>query len=300
MQKGHMRFEPNVNLAIVENGREFRTPIVEIKNINSFRFARAAIEYESQRQLGEWQADHDYVIGKRPNENRGWNAERGITEFQRGKEAAHDYRYFPDPDLAPVELARAEVDAIRAKMPELPVARRRRLVEQHKLAIGDAEILIDDRATADFFDAVVALGGPASIAAKQIVNTWIKWAGDRGVSLADLGVSAERVAELAKMTGDGTVSSSAAAQVAEAMLSSGESPRAIAERLGLLQVRDTAATEKWVEEAFSQNAQAVQDAMTNPKKAKAAAGFLRGQVMKLSGGKADPKLVGELIEKRLS
>jgi aspartyl-tRNA(Asn)/glutamyl-tRNA(Gln) amidotransferase subunit B len=300
MQKGHMRFEPNVNLVIEEGGCEFRTPIAEIKNINSFRFARQAIEYEAQRQFSQWQADRDYVLGKRPNENRGWNAERGITEYQRGKEAAHDYRYFPDPDLVPVELALSEVESIRAKMPEHPLARRRRLVAEHKVALADAEIIVDDRATADFFDRVVALGAPATTAAKQMVNTWIRWASDRGVPLEGLGVSAERVAELARMTGEGVVSSSAAAQVAEAMLSGDESPRAIAERLGLIQVRDSAATQKWVEDAFAQNAQAVQDAQTNPKKAKAAAGFLRGQVMKLSGGKADPKLVGELIEKRLN
>ena len=383
MQKGQMRFEPNVNVAITADGREFRTPIAEVKNINSFRFVRQAIEFEQQRQTAQWQADHGYVIGQRPNENRGWNAQRGVTEFQRGKEAAHDYRYFPDPDLLPIEVSAAMLDGLRAKLPEPPLVRRTRLVREYGLSPDDAELIVDDRPAADFFEQVLAAGAPPELAAKQFVNIWMKLAGDRapalvdssradparaapsreglpltrrpsgsphsgaasaasrrvkgkgavapngdqarcvnrdregadlnagpaaspfakgGPSRVDAGFTLDpaRIAELARITADGVISRTAAAQVAQAMLDDPQSPRTIAERLGLLQVRDTGATQAWVDQAFAENAQAVQDALANPKKAKAAAGFLRGQVMKISGGKADPRITGELIDRQLA
>lgn len=300
MQKGQMRFEPNVNMAIVEDSKEYRTPISEIKNLNSFRSVRSAIAYEAQRQVTAWQEDHDYVQGQRPNENRGWNDDRGVTEFQRGKEAAHDYRYFPDPDLMPVEVTEAMIGEIATSLTELPIARRSRFAQQFGLAVKDADTIVDDRSTADHFERVIAAGGPSEVVAKQFVNVWLKHANDRGFRVTDLGITAERMAELAIISADGTVNKTAANQIAEVMLTSTESPRRLAQELGLVQVQDTEATAGWVEQAFIENAQAVRDAAANPKKAKAAAGFLRGQVMKISAGKADPRLVGELIEKRIA
>jgi len=299
MQKGQMRFEPNVNLAIEAEGREFRTPISEVKNLNSFRSVRQAIEYEGRRQAAEWETDHDYVLDKRPNENRGWDADRGVTDFQRGKEAAHDYRYFPDPDLVPVEVSYAMVEAIGCGMVEAPVARRRRFVAEYGMPMKDADTIVEHRATAELFEQVIAAGAPAELASKQFVNVWLKLANDRGVAVTELGLDAERIAALAKVTDAGTVSRTAANQLAEVMLSRPEPPGKLAEELGLVQVQDAGATAAWVEQAFAANEQAVRDALANPKKMQAAAGFLRGQVMKLSGGKADPKMVGKLIEERL-
>lgn len=300
MQKGQMRFEPNVNVVIEAEGCESRTPIVEIKNLNSFRSVRQAIEYEVQRQIAAWEEDHDYQLGKASNENRGWNADRGVTEFQRGKEAAHDYRYFPDPDLAPVEVSDAMLEEIRATLPELPIARRRRFVGQYGLSAKDAETLVERRATAELFERVIAKGAAAEVVGKQFVNVWLKLANDRGMAVTDLGVDAGRIAELAKITADGTVNKTAANQIAEVMLTRRESPRGLAAELGLVQVQDVDSTGRWVDEAFAANEQAVRDALANPKKTQAAIGFLRGQVMKVSGGKADPKLVGRMIEQRLS
>jgi aspartyl-tRNA(Asn)/glutamyl-tRNA(Gln) amidotransferase subunit B len=300
MQKGQMRFEPNVNVAIESQGREYRTPIVEIKNLNSFRAVRQAIEYEAQRQTAAWRENADYQLGTVPNENRGWNADKGVTEFQRGKEAAHDYRYFPDPDLVPVEVSDVMLEEIRAMLPELPIARRRRFAEQYGLSVKDAETLVEHRATAELFERVVAGGAPAEVVGKQLVNVWLKLANDRGVAVTDLGVDETRMAELAKIAADGTVNKTAANQIAEIMLSRGESPRQLAEELGLVQVQDMDSTRRWVEEAFTANENAVRDALQNPKKMQAAVGFLRGQAMKGSGGKADPKLLGELIEERLA
>lgn len=338
MKKGQMRFEPNVNVAIRSNGGEVRTPIVEIKNLNSFRAVRDAIGYEIKRQVEAWHADHDYVDGTRPAENRGWNADRGVTEFQRGKETAPDYRYFPDPDLVPVDVTDAMLAEYRAQLPELPLARRTRLVESHGLDPTDVETLVADRAMVDLFESALAAGGPPEITAKQFVNVWLRLANDRGVGVAELGVDARRMAELAKLTAGATVSKTAAKTLAQELArradvlrvptqdsreprvsTRADAPRSefarekprdeathdlpsvlrLAEEMGLVQVRDTSATEAWVDRAFADNEKAVQDARGNPKKAKAAAGFLRGQVMKLSGGKADPKLVGDLIEQRL-
>jgi aspartyl-tRNA(Asn)/glutamyl-tRNA(Gln) amidotransferase subunit B len=288
---------------------------------------RDAIAYESRRQVAAWQEDHEYQQGKRPSENRGWNADKGVTEFQRGKEAAHDYRYFPDPDLAPVEVGDAMLDEIGALLPELPIARRQRFVDEHGLSPKDAETIVGQRATADLFEKVLAQvasacseSSPVQVApdqirivTKQFLNVWLRLANDRNAHVTDLGMDAQRMAELARITADGTVNKSAANRLAEVMLERGgpqtpapadaqsptPSPTELAQELGLIQVKDTAAAEAWVEQAFTENQQAVQDARKNPKKAKAVAGFLRGRVMKLSGGKADPKVIGKLIEQRL-
>jgi aspartyl-tRNA(Asn)/glutamyl-tRNA(Gln) amidotransferase subunit B len=316
MQKGQMRFEPNVNVAINTDGKEHRTPIIEIKNLNSFRSVRDAIAYEIDRQVTQWQADPGYVIGQAPNENRGWNQDRGITEFQRGKEAAQDYRYFPDPDLVPVEVSDEILDDIRAHFPELPIARRARFVRDFGLFEKDAETIVGHRPTADLFEQVIErilesvpeskttppddARGAVEVITKQFVNVWLKLANDRGCSVTDLGIDATRMAELARIAHDGTVNKTAANQLAEVMITRPEPPAKLAEELGLIQVQDLAATQAWIDAAFNDNAAALQDAITNPKKAKAAAGFLRGQVMKVSGGQADPKLVGQLIEQRLA
>jgi aspartyl-tRNA(Asn)/glutamyl-tRNA(Gln) amidotransferase subunit B len=300
MQKGQMRFEPNVNVVIEVDGAEYRTPIAEIKNLNSFRSVRNAIAYESQRQLAAFNEDSDYQIGKRANENRGWNDDKEITEYQRTKEEAHDYRYFPDPDLAVVEVTGAMLDEIRASLPELPIARRGRFVREFGLAPKDTETIVGHRPTADLFERVIAAGGPAEVVGKQFVNVWLKLANDRDAAVTDLGVEPERMAGLAKITAEGKVNKTAANQLAEVMLERPEPPGRLADELGLVQVQDAGATTAWIEEAFRSNAQAVQDALANPKKTKAAAGFLRGQVMRISGGKADPKLIGKLIEEQLA
>lgn len=299
MQKGQMRFEPNVNIAFEHEGREIRTPIAEVKNLNSFRSVREAVEFEGKRQFREWHGNQDYVLGRLPNENRGWNADRACTEFQRGKEGAHDYRYFPDPDLMPVDVTEAFASSLREKLVEPPVYRRRRLVESLGLALKDADTIVGHRPTAELFDRVIAAGAPPDIAGKQFVNAWLKLAHDRGLSVTDLGVDSARMASLAVMVREGTVSSSAASQIAEAMVDRPEPPSDLARELGLVLVQDETATAAWVEQAFAANEQAVRDALANPKKMQAAAGFLRGQVMKLSGGKADAKLVGAIIEREL-
>jgi aspartyl-tRNA(Asn)/glutamyl-tRNA(Gln) amidotransferase subunit B len=301
MQKG----QPNVNVAIMHEGRECRTPISEIKNLNSFRSVRAAIAFEIKRQVGEWEADHDYTLEKRGKQNFGWDDVREVTEFQRGKEESEDYRYFPDPDLAPVRPDPAWIESERVLVGELPLAKQRRFIAQYGMSEKDCEVILSDHETADLYDGAIRAGADAKVLTKQFVGVWNHLASALEKTVGTLGVDVCSVAELAKLAQSGQISASAAAQVAEEGYRRRERPAAsmldLAMELGLLQVRDEAATWAWVEQAFAENPQAVADALgDNVKKSKAAPGFLRGVVMKLSGGKADPKLAGELIEAKLA
>ena len=300
MQKGQMRFEPNINVAIEHDGREFRTPICEVKNLNSFKAVRSAIAYEVERHVSAWMANPGYVIGSAPKENRGWDDVHEVTEFQRGKEEAHDYRYFPDPDLVPVEIDEAWLEALRAEVGETPLQRSARMQSEFGLTPADADTILADRATAELFEAAVAAGGPAPTQGKHFNSLWSAQANMRHGTIAALGVGADRLAELSSLTADGVINATAAAVIAEKMLACDDSPRVIADREGLIQVRDAGQMQAWVDEAFAANAKAVQDAMANPKKQKQARGFLLGQVMRISGGKADPKMVGELIDAKLA
>ncbi len=301
MQKGHMRFEPNVNVAItVPDGREYRTPIIEIKNLNSFRSVRNAIAYEIQRQVGEWEADHDYTIEKFGKENRGWDDDRGVSEFQRGKEEAHDYRYFPDPDLVPIVPEQAWLDEIRSQMPELPIARQRRLIDTHGLTEAEAVQIVTDRATADLYEAAIAAGGDANVLAREFVSFWAMHANARQCTIAELGIDAARIGQLSRLVADSTINATAAATIAEKMLTSPDGPEQIAKAENLIQTSDAGALETLVDEALAANPKAVESAAPGHKKQKASFGFLTGQVMKASGGQANPKVVQEILTRKLA
>ncbi|HMQ15357.1 MAG TPA: Asp-tRNA(Asn)/Glu-tRNA(Gln) amidotransferase subunit GatB [Phycisphaerae bacterium] len=302
MQMGQMRFEPNINVRISRDGREHLTPIVEVKNLNSFRALHAAIEYEVQRQVQEWLKNgRNAASGNKSN--RGWDDERGITLPQREKEEAHDYRYFTDPDIPALSIDPEWVARMRDEMPELPLTRSERIVAEYKVSPRDAPAIAGDRATADLLDHAAEAGGDKQILGKHFLSFWSAHANQRGTTIAGLGVSPEHMGELARLQRDGLINATAAGQIAETLLGGGDgpsaSPRQIAERLGLLQSRDEGQIAEWVAAALAVNAKAVEDARGNPKKMQAARGFLTGQVMKLSGGKADPRIVAELIDRQL-
>jgi aspartyl-tRNA(Asn)/glutamyl-tRNA(Gln) amidotransferase subunit B len=305
MQKGQMRFEPNVNVAITHQGREYRTPISEVKNLNSFRAVREAIRYEVDRQVKAWQADHDYTLENKGKMNFGWNADRGVTEFQRGKEESHDYRYFPDPDLVPVTTDAALLESLAQRVGELPLERQRRFMTDYQMSEKECEIVLADRRTSALFEEAAAGSADAETLTKHFMGAWSHVASAAGTTIGGLDVSAKSVADLVKLVADGVVSASAASQIAERLYQKRHegprSPMDIARELGLIQERDASALAAWVDEAFAKNSQAVQDAIgSNPRKAKAAPGFLRGQVMQISQGKADPKLTGKMIEEKLA
>lgn len=300
MQQGHMRFEPNINLHITHEGKVYKTPITEVKNLNSFRAVERACAYEIQRQLAEWHAGGRVQQPMRKS-TRGWDDDKGQTVLQREKEEAEDYRYFPDPDLVPLNVAREWVETVRKEVVELPIQRRRRYEKDYGLTAKESNALVEERPVAELFETALARGGNP----RRVVNILLQKAGaianERGVLISELPVTAEQYAALAKLVEDGTISATAAAQVFDELLASpGTAPKAAADKLGVIQVRDVGATEKWVDEALAANPKAVDDYRNNPKKKQASLGFLRGAVMKASQGKADPKLVGELLEKKLN
>ncbi len=300
MQKGHMRFEPNINLQIIDDdGREYRTPICEVKNLNSFRALERAVAYEEWRQLDEWKRDHDFTLDKLGKQNRGWNDVRNETVFQREKEEAHDYRYFPEPDLVPVELDDVWLGNIKAGICELPIAMKKRFVQDYGLNDYDAGVLTADRATAEFFDGAVKAGGSAKRVANLVTQFGLKTAHEHNCRVNELGVTIEQVAQLAQLTEEGAVSASAAVAIFDKMLSDNRDPKSIAQSNNLIQQSDAGALETIVDEVIAANPQAVEEVKSGGKKAKKARGFLMGQVMQKTKGQANPKIAGELLDKKL-
>ena len=300
MQMGHMRFEPNINLHITRGGQTVKTPIIEVKNLNSFRALENTCRYEIRRQLSEWEADNDYTSANCPKQNRGYDDATGQTVFQRSKEEAHDYRYFPDPDLAPVRVSDEWRQGIGASIGEMPLARRKRYVEDHALDFKQADALTQDPATGDLLDGAVADGAAAKRCANLLLARGAAIANERGCTIAQIGVTAAGLAELAKMTDAGEINATAAAKVFDRMVESRESPKAIAEADGLLIVKDTARVEAWVDEAIAANPQAVEDVRAGGKKRKRAFGFLMGQVMQKSRGAAAPADVQRILREKIS
>ena len=213
MQKGHMRFEPNINLIVTKDGTEYKTPIVEVKNLNSFRALERSIDYEAQRQLDEFlETGRTMEMGNKST--RGWDDEKGQTFLQREKEEAHDYRYFPEPDLVPVELTEKWLNDIRSHLCELPIKRQIRFVSEYGLSDYDAGVLTAERSTAEFFDQAVKAGGDPKRVCNLITQDYQKLANERGCSVADLGVSPEKIAQLATMITEGVVSATASSTIA--------------------------------------------------------------------------------------
>ena len=298
MQKGHMRFEPNINLHIDRDGQVYKTPISEVKNLNSFRAIERSVAYEAQRQYAEFlETGKTLQMGNKST--YGWDDDKQMTVLQREKEEAHDYRYFPDPDLVPVEVDDAWLNDIKSRMCELPLQIQNRFVSEYGLSEYDAGVLTADRGTAEFFDATVKQGADTKRVCNLLTQTGLKLANEKGVGVKDLGVNVEDLAKLAKMTDAGDVSASAATTIFEEMAAGGGDPMQIAENKNLIQKSDSGEIEKLVDVVLAENAQAVEDAKSNPKKAKKAMGFLMGQVMQKSKGQANPKIVSQILNKKL-
>ena len=320
LQEGHMRFEPNINLLIETGaGGDFvATPIVEIKNLNSFRSLREAIEYERKRQLEEW-VRTGQAGGPGEKTTRGWDAACGVTFLQRGKEEAEDYRYFPDPDLIAVEVDETWEAAIRSEIPELPGARRARYVGALGLTAAQAQQLIDEPARAFFFDAcyeaircVVGKGGSGGglaagggrltekEAAKYAVNFVLQYGGrfarERECLVSELGITPKQVGQIVVLREEGRISAGSAEKLFELLLDTEEGAAEVAERRGLFMTVDDDALSAWVDEAIASNPKAV-TAICNGKKN--AIGALVGSVMNLSKGKADARVASAMIRERL-
>ncbi len=300
MQMGHMRFEPNINLHITQDGVLYKTPIIEVKNLNSFRSVEGAVRYEIRRQFEEWKKDPDgFSLAKRGKQNRGFDPDTEETVFQRDKEEAHDYRYFPDPDLMPVTISDQQRDDIAATIGELPLARRARYIAEYGLEFKNADALTMDEATGDLLDAAIGMGADAKRCVNFLLSRGAAIANERGCVIAEIGLTAEQLAGLVKLVDGGKVSASAGSRVFDAMIESGDAPEAVAEAAGLMMVTDTAQVTAWVDQAIAENPEAVEMIQTGHKKAGASLGFLTGAVMKLSRGAANAKDVQAMLKQKL-
>ena len=316
MQKGHMRFEPNINTILtLDDGKTIATPITEVKNLNSFKALRGAIEYELLEQPRRWQQD-GRAMGRGQKRTMGWDDTR--TTLQREKEDAHDYRYFPDPDLVPVVISQKWRDEVKARIPELPLSRQKRYVDQYGLAAKEAAALIDECDTCLFYESTIqsmlslGLDAPRAgkLAANYILQNGAKRANERGLQVHELGIAPAEIAQIAKLREDGKLGSNAADELFGILCEvdpasphplrlSERSPRdveSLAQSLNLLLVRDDAALDRWCDEVIAKNDKVAADVRAGKA---AAIGRLVGEVMKLAGGKADAKTVRESLAKKL-
>ncbi len=292
MQMGHMRFEPNINVHITDaEGQVHKTAITEIKNLNSFSVLERATAYEVQRQIREWEETGS--LGRKST--YGWDEASGTTFLQREKEEANDYRYFPDPDLVPVEVDEAWLAEIKAQVGELPVARRKRYVDALGLSTTDAAILAGDRATGEFYEAAIAAGGDAKRVSNLILSHGRRLANEKGVALAQIGVPAQRFAEVAKLIDANTISASSAGAIFDRLRENDAPAEAIAQELGLMQVSDTSAIDAAIDAVIAANPKPLQDYRAGKQ---TAMGALVGMVMK-SGKGLNPKMVQEALRKKL-
>jgi aspartyl-tRNA(Asn)/glutamyl-tRNA(Gln) amidotransferase subunit B len=286
MEEGSMRAD--INVSVRRPGEPLGTRC-EIKNVNSMRFAVQAIEYEARRQIAILEDG-----GTIDQETRLFDSVKGETRSMRSKEEAHDYRYFPDPDLLPLEFDQAFVDALAADLPELPDDKKNRFIEAYGITPYDASVLVAEKETADFFDAV-AHGRDGKLAANWTINELFGRLNKEGVAIADSPVNAEQLGAIIDLIGEKVISGKIAKEVFEIVWSEGGDPRQIVEDRGMKQVTDTGAIEAAVDEVIAANPDKVEQAKAKPN----LAGWFVGQVMKATGGKANPQAVQAIVREKL-
>ncbi|MBJ6724657.1 Asp-tRNA(Asn)/Glu-tRNA(Gln) amidotransferase subunit GatB [Geomesophilobacter sediminis] len=290
LEEGSFRCDANVSLMPV--GSNVFGTRAELKNINSFRFIKQAIEYEIERQA-EILDEGGRVI----QETRLFDPSTGTTRSMRGKEEAHDYRYFPDPDLVPVIVSPSWVDEVRQSLPELPDAKRERFVKEMGLPEYDAEILTSTRELAEYFDATVALFPQAKTVSNWVMGEVSRALNEDGKNVTECPVTPELLAALLKLIEKGTISGKIAKTVFDEMYKTGKEPEKIVEEKGLVQVSDTGAIEAIIDEILAREAGQVAEYRSGKDKL---FGFFVGQVMRASKGKANPAVVNDLLLKKLA
>ena len=299
MQRGHMRFEPNINVIIEHRGKVYKTPIVEIKNLNSFKAVAGAIEYEYERQIDEW-IDTGRVMAAREKSTRGWDDAKGVTVLQREKEDEDEYRYFPDPDLLMLEVDEAWLERVKSEMPMLPLGLRHWFIHELGLDGKQADQLLTDPDTTDFYLLIVNLGPQADPrrAAAMLLNLGAKRANEHGCGIHELGITADQIVGILQLLEQDKISSNGADELFGHACDSDADAAALAEQHGLLQVSDDSQLDAWIDEVLAdpKNDKAINDLKAGKDKA---IGALLGQIMKLSKGQANPKLVGERIKTRI-
>ena len=289
MEEGSLRCDANVSVRPV--GQKELGTKTEIKNINSFKGVERAIEYEAMRQA-ELLEDGGKVV----QETRTWDEKEGVTKSMRTKEEANDYRYFPEPDLVPFTVSDEYIENIRKSLPELPDARKERYMKEFGLSSEDAVFMTNDKATADYFEAAVDAGADPKACVNWLMGEFASQLSTDGIEIAKAPVSAENLAALLKLISKGTISGKIAKKVFATMWKEGGNPEEIVKAQGLVQISDTAELSKLVDEVVGKNPKAVEDFKAGKKKA---VGALVGQIMKVTKGKANPRVINELLNKKL-
>lgn len=289
MEQGSLRCDANVSVRPVgSSGFGVKT---EIKNINSFRFVEKALQYEIERQISILEEG-----GRVIQETRLWDSKTETTQSMRSKEEAHDYRYFPEPDLVPVEIEPEIIEELRRTLPELPQQKEERFMREYGLPAYDAIFVTQELSIAQWFEEAVALGAPPKIVANWIMGELSRLLNENNKGFDESPVRPESLVRIIKLIEEGTISQKIAKEVFEEVFHTGKSPDEIIKEKGLIQITDTSLLEKVIQEVIQKNPQEVQRYRNGEEKL---LGFFVGQVMKLTKGKASPQLVNELLKKRL-
>jgi len=289
MEKGSLRVDANVSIRA--SGETALGTKTEVKNMNSFSNVERALMFELERQIvrrGRGESIHQQTLL--------WDEARGVVRPMRSKEESHDYRYFPDPDLPPLVIAAAEIEAIRASLPELPAAREARLESQFGIPSYDAAVLCADRTLAVYYEAVATAAGDGKAASNWVMTDVMGWLNKRQMPLDAFPIPADRLAEVIRLARDGTLSSSMARTVFERMAETGESAAAIVRAEGLEQVSDTERLERWVDAVIAGHPAEAERYRGGETKL---LGFFMGRIMTASGGKADPRRTTAILRERL-
>ena len=289
MEEGSLRCDANVSVRL--RGAQKLGTKVELKNLNSFRFLQKAIEFEIDRQIAAIEAGETIA-----QETRLWNEHESKTYSMRSKEEAHDYRYFPEPDLPPLVIGAELIERLRAELPELPETRRRRFVDEYGLSFDDAAQLADSRDMADYFETAARACRNAKAAANWILNDLVREMKSASVDISKSPVRAESLAEMIKMIDGGGISGKMAKDLLVRMYQSGKTAEEIVVEIGGSQVSDEAAIRGFVDQAIAANPKQLEQYRAGKT---SLAGFFVGQVMKLSGGRANPQVVNEVLKKAL-
>ncbi|MCY7347859.1 MAG: Asp-tRNA(Asn)/Glu-tRNA(Gln) amidotransferase subunit GatB [Pyrinomonadaceae bacterium] len=290
MEKGNLRCEANVSVRKIGEGK-FRTK-VELKNLNSVRFMQKAIEFEIERQI------EAHETGETVNqETRLWDEKNNRTRIMRSKEDAHDYRYFPEPDLQPLKVTAEFVERVKAEMPELPDAMRDRFMESYELSYADASQLVSDKDLAAFYETTAKASGNPRVSANFILSELTRELNNAGKTAHDSPVSAENLAALIKTLGAGEINNNKAKEVLTEMCASGKSAAEVIAEKGFEQISDSSAIQKIVDDIIANNQTQVNAYRGGNEKL---FGFFVGQTMKASGGKANPKVVNEILREKLA
>lgn len=290
MQEGSLRCD--VNISVRKKGAKKFGTKVEIKNMNSFSAIQKAIEYEIDRQI-EAIENGELIV----QETRLWEEATQRTISMRKKEGSSDYRYFPEPDLPPLEVSPEQLKAWAEELPELPAHKRRRYEEEFGLSPYDARVLTDDRTVAEYFETAVIAGANAKLVANWISQDIAAYLNNNKLMITEIALQASDLAELVKLIETGTISGKIAKEILPELLTQGGSPKALVEKKGLIQISDTSAIEKLIEEIIASHPSELEKFRSGKTNLK---GFFVGQVMKKSGGKADPKLTSQILDQKLS